>query len=162
MRATGRMTYKMVKVWRLGKMAPNTKVGTREARSTVMENTSGLMLQVMKATGLRIRSTVRDSIFGQMVESTTVNGKITTCTARVFVLGKMAESMMENIKTTGSTAKVFTPGMTASNTMASGIMESNMVRACTERMVVIGEVSGKTVKESNGLMMPSKYKSEKF
>ena len=63
--------------------------------------------------------------------------------------------MMETTRTTESTDMVFTPGMTASNTKDGGKMESNTVRVSTERMAVIGEVSGKTARESNGSMMLS-------
>ena len=120
-----------------------------------MENTSGMTVQCTKASGSKTRSMAKVSTFGQMEESMTVNGKIIICTAKVSTPGRMADSMMETTRMTESTALVFTLGMMASNMKAGGKMESSTVRASTEKMAEIGEVSGKMERESNGLMMLS-------
>ena len=45
--------------------------------------------------------------------------------------------------------------LTVDATKGSGAMENNMEKVFIERMAVIAEVSGRTVKESNGSMMSS-------
>jgi hypothetical protein len=120
-----------------------------------MANTSGMMVQCMKASGSRIKLMAAAYMCGQMAENTTVNGKTTTCTARESTPGKMEECTRETTRMTESTATESTPGMMASSTKAGGKMANNTEKAYIEKTVVIVEESGRTVRESNGLMMSS-------
>lgn len=54
MKASGKKTNNMEKVWKLGLMAQVTRVITWKARSTVLVNSLGLMAQLMKANSLKI------------------------------------------------------------------------------------------------------------
>lgn len=90
-----------------------------------------------------------------MAENTTVNGKTTTCTARESTPGKMEECTRETTRMTESTATESTPGMMASSTKAGGKMANNTEKEFIEKTVAIVEESGKTVRESSGLMMSS-------
>jgi hypothetical protein len=98
----------------------------------VMASTSGMMAPCMKASGSRIKLMAVAYMSGQMAENTTVNGKTITCTAREF-----------------------TPGKMASSTKAGGKMANNTVKEYIEKTVAIVEESGRTVRESNGLMISS-------
>ena len=109
----------------------------------------------MRASGSRIKLMVAAYMCGQMAENTTVNGKTTTCMARESTPGKMVECTRETTRMIESMATESTPGMMASSTKAGGKMENNTVKAFIEKMVAIVEESGRTVRETNGLMMSS-------
>jgi hypothetical protein len=120
-----------------------------------MENTSGMMVQCTKVCGLRTKLTEEESTSGQMAESMTANGKITICTVKVSIHGKMVECIKVNMKMIASTDTVPIPGMTVNNMPVGGKMESNTEKVPTVKTAVIARVSGKMVKESDGLMIPS-------
>jgi hypothetical protein len=118
-----------------------------------MENTSGMTAPCTRVSGLKTKSMEVEFTFGLMEENTTGSGRIIICMEKVFIHGKTEECIKGIMKTIESTVMEYILGMMESNMRVGGKMESNMVKAFTEKMAVTEEESGRMEKESNGSMM---------
>jgi DNA-binding transcriptional regulator YhcF (GntR family) len=93
------------------------------------------------------------STYGQTAEDSKANGRIIICTGKASTPGKMAGSMKVNMLTTESMVMELTLGQMVDNIPDSGKMVSSTDKVLTDRLQdKKEEVSGKMVKEYNGLM----------
>jgi hypothetical protein len=105
------------------------------------------------ANGKRIESTVVAPTPGMMEGSMKETGRTTTWMGLVSTPGRTEGSTKVNTRKTRSTGKVCTHGLMAVSMMGSGRMEGNTVEENTYLKPDSSEkASGKTVKESDGLM----------
>ena len=94
------------------------------------------------------------SINGVMDAPIKETGKITICTARVSSFGPMEESTKASTSKTKWKAMAYTHGPTENNTKANGCAASTTEKEYIEKQEQqTATVTGKTARESNGLMM---------
>ena len=115
----------MAMVRRSGQTVPAMRDSTETERSTALDNSFGLMVQLIMVTSLRITFTVRVSILGPMVVSTTASGNTTKWTVLECLPGATAVNTRVPTWTTRKKDMECSLGQMVASTMVTGEMVSS-------------------------------------
>ena len=151
-KASGKMTYSMVKAKKVGLIIPNMMESTWPVKSMDRVLTNGMMDQNIPESGSKIKLKAMELILGWMVVCSKENGLIIIWTAWVSTHGKMVGAIWANTKTIKSMDTVFISGPMEGCTLDIGKGVNNMDLVSTElRKPISSTAFGKKAKESNGL-----------
>jgi len=115
------------------------------------ENSSGVIKVSMMETSIRTIFTVKVSMFGPMEEYILVNGSIIRWKEQELSHGVTEEDTLVSIRMIKSMVMVHSIGQMAGNISVNGAKESSTEKELILRKERRDLVSGKWVRESNGL-----------
>jgi hypothetical protein len=93
MSAIGKMTSRMAKVNKNGKMVLSIRAAINQARNREKGHSSGVMIVPIRVISMKIISMVMASMYGKMAEYMRDNGIITRCMERANLHGLMVGNM---------------------------------------------------------------------
>jgi len=127
--ATGRRISSMGMALSLGPMELSMKASTQKERRTALESSCGATAAIISENFIRITYRGMVSISGLMPELLKASGTITKCTEKASSLGPTGESMRAITKTIRKKASESFFGPTVGNTLADGKTGSNTASA---------------------------------